>query len=122
MNRRKFERFVDEAMQQLPPALSNRIDNLAVRVENRPTPAQLRRWDVPIGTMLLGFYEGVPLPDRTADYGLVPPDVIYVFQKAIEEICSTEDEIRDEVRRTVWHEIAHHFGIDDERLEEMGRY
>lgn len=122
MNSRKFEQFVDEAMQQLPPALSDRIDNLAVRIENRPTPAQLRRWDVPIGTMLLGFYEGVPLPDRTIDYGLVPPDVIYVFQKAIEEICSTEDEIRDEVRRTVWHEIAHHFGIDDERLEEMGRY
>ncbi len=122
MNSRKFEQFVDEAMEQLPPALSDRIDNLAVRVENRPTSAQLRRWDVPLGTMLLGFYEGVPLPERTADYGLVPPDVIYVFQKSIEEICSSEDEIREEVRRTVWHEIAHHFGIDDERLEEMGRY
>ncbi len=109
-------------MQQLPPALSDRIDNVAVRIENHPTPAQLRRWDVPLGMMLLGFYEGVPLTDRTADYGLVPPDVIYVFQKAIEEICSTEDEIREQLRRTVWHEIAHHFGIDDDRLEELGRY
>ncbi len=122
MNRRKFEQFVDEAVQQLPTALSDRIDNLAVRIENRPSPTQLRRWDVPLGTMLLGFYEGVPLPERTADYGLVPPDVIYVFQKSIEEICSTEEEIREEVRRTVWHEIAHHFGIDDERLDELGRY
>jgi predicted Zn-dependent protease with MMP-like domain len=122
MNRRKFEQFVDEAMQQLPLALSERIDNLAVRIENRPTQAQLRRWDVALGTMLLGFYEGVPLPERTADYGLVPPDVVYIFQKAIEEICSNEDEIREQVHRTVRHEIAHHFGIDDERLEEMGRY
>jgi predicted Zn-dependent protease with MMP-like domain len=122
MNRRKFEQFVDEAMQQLPAALSDRIDNLAVRIENRPTPAQLRRWDVPLGTMLLGFYEGVPLSERTADYGLVPPDIIYVFQRSIEEVCSTEEEIREEVGRTVRHEIAHHFGIDDERLEELDRY
>ncbi len=122
MNRRKFEQFVDEAMERLPHALSERINNLAVRIENRPTPAQLRRWDIPLGTTLLGFYEGVPLSERTSDYGLVPPDVIYVFQKPIEEICSTEEEIREEVRRTVWHEIAHHFGIDDERLEELDRY
>ena len=122
MNRRKFEQFVDEAMQQLPRALSEQINNLAVRVENRPTPAQLRRWDIPLGTTLLGFYEGVPLPERSADYGLVPPDVIYIFQKPIEEICSTEDEIREQVHQTVRHEIAHHFGIDDERLEELDRY
>lgn len=122
MNPRKFEQFVDEAMGQLPRALSERIDNLAVRIENRPTQAQLRRWDVPIGTMLLGFYEGVPLPERSVDYGLVPPDVIYIFQKPIEEICSTEDEIREQVHQTVRHEIAHHFGIDDERLEELDRY
>lgn len=122
MNRRRFEQLVDTAVEQLPRELSEEIDNLIVRVQNRPTPEQLRRWNVPLGTKLLGFYEGVPLTERTADYGLVPPDVIYIFQKPIQEICSNDDEIHEQVRQTVLHEIAHHFGIDDERLERLERY
>lgn len=122
MNRRRFEQLVDTAVEQLPRELSEKIDNLIVRVQNRPTPEQLRRWNIPLGTKLLGFYEGIPLTERTADYGLVPPDVIYIFQKPIQEICSNDDEIHEQVRQTVLHEIAHHFGIDDERLERLERY
>jgi predicted Zn-dependent protease with MMP-like domain len=82
----------------------------------------LRRWDIPADEQLLGFYEGVPLTERTSDYGLIAPDVIYIFQKAIEAECPSDEEIQNEVRRTVRHEIAHHFGIEDERLEELDRY
>ena len=122
MTRVEFEKLVDEAMEQLPRALASRIENLAVKIQDRPTRAQLRRWEVPDDEELLGFYEGIPLTERNSDYGLVAPDVIYIFQKAIEEACASEQEIRDEVRRTVRHEVAHHFGIDDERLEELDRY
>ncbi len=122
MTREKFERLVDEAMEQLPRALASRIENLAVKIQDRPTRAQLRRWDIPPDEELLGFYEGIPLTERTADYGMIAPDVIYIFQKPIEDACASEDEIRAEVRRTVRHEIAHHFGLDDQRLEELDRY
>jgi predicted Zn-dependent protease with MMP-like domain len=122
MEREIFEHLVDEAMEQLPRALASRIENLAVKIQDQPTRAQLRRWDVPDDEELLGFYEGIPLTERTTDYGMIAPDVIYIFQKPIEEACTSETEIRDEVRRTVRHEIAHHFGIDDERLEELDRY
>jgi predicted Zn-dependent protease with MMP-like domain len=122
VNREIFEKFVDEAMEQLPHALAARIENLAVKIQDRPTRGQLRRWEIPPDEELLGFYEGVPLTERLTDYGMMAPDVIYIFQNAIEETCSSEPEIQDEVRRTVRHEIAHHFGIDDERLEELDRY
>ena len=69
--------------------------------------------------MLLGLYEGIPLPDRY-DYNLVLPDKITLFQRAIESICSTDEEVVTEVRATIIHEVAHHFGIDDEALHEIG--
>jgi len=122
MTREEFEKLVDEAMAQLPRALAARIENLAVKIQDSPTHAQLRRWEVSDHEELLGFYEGIPLTERTTDYGMIAPDVIYIFQKAIEESCANEPEIRDEVRRTVRHEIAHHFGMDDNRLEELDRY
>lgn len=122
INAEQFGRLVDDAMVQLPHALASRIQNLAVKIQDRPTRAQLRRWDIPEDEELLGFYEGVPLTERTSDYGMIAPDVIYIFKRSIEESCANESEIREEVRRTVRHEIAHHFGMDDARLEELDRY
>jgi predicted Zn-dependent protease with MMP-like domain len=118
----KFESYVDEAMEQLPLALAAEIRNLAIRIQDEPTRAQLRRWDIPSDVELLGFYEGVPLTERTTDYSMILPDVIYIFLKPIAESCTSDEEVRAEVRRTVRHEIAHHFGIEDERLEELDRY
>ena len=73
------------------------------------------------GYSLLGLYEGVPLTERTSNYGLVVPDKITIFQKSIEEACpnGSEKEIKEEIRKTVIHEIAHHFGIDDQRLKDI---
>ena len=71
------------------------------------------------GEYLLGLYEGIPLTERY-DYNLVLPDKITLFQGAIEAICSSDEEVVEEIRDTVVHEVAHHFGIDDQRLQQMG--
>lgn len=100
--------------------ISNEIpENIAVVVEDRPTPDQLLRTQLKRGHILLGLYEGVPLTKRTRSYGMVPPDKITIFQKPIESRCRGDAEITAEIQSVVKHEIAHHFGIDDARLTEI---
>jgi len=74
------------------------------------------------GQTLFGLYEGVPLTERSSHYGMVLPDKITIFRQPIEAYCRSEEEIRQMVRRTVLHELAHHFGIPDQRLRELGVY
>jgi predicted Zn-dependent protease with MMP-like domain len=104
----RFEQMVDEALDGLPPALGRAMRNVAVVVEDGDDPH------------LLGLYQGVPLTERNSDYSAVLPDKITIFRAAICARCVTEAEVVDEVRTTVAHEIGHHFGIDDERLHELG--
>ena len=111
MDTRRFERLVLQAIEELPPAFQERMDNLDIVVEDWASPNQLIGSGIEEKESLLGLYEGIPLPDRY-DYNLVLPDKITLFKKAIESICETDDEIVTEVRTTVVHEIAHHFGID----------
>ena len=89
-----------------------------------PTRDQMARVGLRNGSLLLGLYEGVPLTERTTHYGLVAPDKVTIFRGAILRICPPNDEaaVRSQVRRTVLHEIAHHFGISDQRLVELGAY
>ena len=111
--------FVAEAIDSLPDEFCERLENVDVVVADRPTREQLgsvgRR-----GGSLLGLYEGVPLTKRSRHYGLVPPDKITIFQKPIEAICRNEAQTVSEIRRVVLHEIAHHFGISDARLRQLG--
>jgi len=120
----RFEELVDEALASIPDELWDVIDNLAVMVAEWPTHSQLQSADIEPGALLLGLYEGVPLTGRSHSYGLVPPDKITIFRGPILRVCppGDEDAIRAQVRRTVLHEIAHHFGIDDDRLHELGAY
>jgi predicted Zn-dependent protease with MMP-like domain len=120
----RFEELVDEALASIPSEFWDVIDNLAVMVEEWPTRRQIESADTEPGTLLLGLYEGVPLTGRSHGYGLVPPDKITIFRGPILRVCPPGDEeaIRAQVRRTVLHEIAHHFGIDDDRLHEIGAY
>jgi|SRR3954451_8593755 len=122
--RERFEELVQEALDTIPDELWNSIDNLGVTVEEWPTHAQLARSHIGAGHLLLGLYEGVPLTGRSQYYGLVPPDKITIFRGPILRVCppGDEDAIRAQVRRTVLHEVAHHFGISDERLREIGAY
>jgi predicted Zn-dependent protease with MMP-like domain len=122
--RQRFEELVQEALDSIPDELWNSIDNLGVTVEEWPTAAQLHRSHIGAGHLLLGLYEGVPLTGRSQYNGLVPPDKITIFRGPILRVCppGDEDAIRAQVRRTVLHEVAHHFGISDERLREIGAY
>ncbi len=119
MESARFERLVKQALGRIPPELSAYLDNVDLVVEDRPSNEQLAGHVIEEGDYLLGLYEGVPLTER-ADYGMVLPDKITLFQGSIEAICSSDEEIIEEVRNTVAHEVAHHFGIDDDRLEELG--
>jgi predicted Zn-dependent protease with MMP-like domain len=105
----RFEEMVSTALDSLPPALGRVMRNVAVVVDN--DSHQLH---------LLGLYEGVPLTERTHSYSAVLPDRITIYRRAICAICRSEDQVVEEVRRTVIHEVGHHFGIDDSCLYELG--
>ena len=105
----RFEEMVATALDELPEELGRLMRNVAVTVEHAPGPPGL-----------LGLYQGVPLTSRTTHYAGVLPDRITIYRLAICAVCRTEDEVREQVRRTVIHEVGHHFGIDDDRLHELG--
>ncbi len=117
-----FEELVAEALDSLPPDIQEKLENVEVVVGWRPSPTQMHRLRLGPGHTLFGLYEGVPLTERTSGYGLVLPDKITIFRQPIEAYCRTDEEVRRTVRRTVLHELAHHFGISDERLRELGAY
>lgn len=106
----RFEELVGDALDAIPPELGRLMDNVAVLVrEGSP------------GSTLLGRYDGIPLTERGAGYeGMVVPDRITIFRRPILAACRDEDEVVEQVRITVVHEVAHHFGIDDDRLHELG--
>jgi predicted Zn-dependent protease with MMP-like domain len=105
----RFEQIVGDALDGLPPALGRLMRNVAVVVDAHGGDGSL-----------LGLYEGVPLTERTSHYSLARPDRITIFRTAILAMCDSEEDVVDEVRRTVVHEVGHHFGIDDDRLHELG--
>ncbi len=108
-----FGREVEDALASLPPALREAVSNVAVVVEDEPPPGQ----------PLLGLYEGIPLTKRGSGYAGVLPDKITIYRGPLERLYGADREsLRRQIRRVVLHEIAHHFGISDERLEELGRY
>ena len=105
----RFEDMVITALDGLPEELGRLMRNVAVTVEHGPGPPGL-----------LGLYQGIPLTSRTTQYSAVLPDRIIIYRRAICAICDTAEQVAEQVRRTVIHEIAHHFGIDDHRLTELG--
>ena len=106
----RFEEMVAKAMDGLPERFKQQISNVAILVEHNPGPRGL-----------LGLYEGIPLTSRTTtQYSGALPDRITIYRLAICAICRTEDEVTEQVRRTVIHEVGHYFGIDDDRLHELG--
>lgn len=124
--RRRFERLVSRALDDLPPEVAAMLDNVEVVVEDEPTLEQIgRRGAPPVGTdpaddTLFGLYEGVPLTERGSAYSLVLPDKITIFRGPLEREFASPGAIAREVRVTVAHELAHHLGFDEERLDELG--
>ena len=115
MDQSEFEACVREAIDRLPKWVHDALDNVSVLVIDQPTPEH-----DPEGQGLLGLYTGVPLDERGVDYAGELPDVIYLFRRPHLELGLPPDELRAEIAKTLIHEIAHYFGIDDDHLDEIG--
>jgi predicted Zn-dependent protease with MMP-like domain len=110
MSPQRFDELVSDALDRIPPKLTAALDNVVVLVEGRH----------PDEPDLLGLYEGIALTERDSSYGGSLPDAITIYRDALLDICDNDDHVVEEVTVTVVHEIAHHFGIDDDRLHELG--
>jgi len=119
MERERFEELVEEALAELPEQFRERIQNLAVVVEDKPSREVYERTGSTPFSLILGLYHGVPFKHRGPFYGNLPPDVITIYQKPIEQICTTEKEIKKKVREVVFHEVGHYFGFNDKELKEI---
>jgi predicted Zn-dependent protease with MMP-like domain len=120
MNRRRFEMVVEKAIALLPRELREHMDNVQIIVEDFPSNDVVEQEGLESPYDLFGLYEGIPLTERDSGYSGALPDRIFIYQRPIEEACETEQEMVEEVRITVAHEVAHFFGIDEDRLEELG--
>jgi len=118
----EFEQLVVQALDELPEFFQKKLQNIEVVVADQPTPAELRSVGLGPGRLLLGLYQGIPLTKRTGHYSLVLPYKITIYHLPIEQVCRTRAQVVRQVQRTVKHEIAHHFGISDDRLRELGAY
>jgi len=121
MQRSEFERLVEQAWLEIPPQFRRRIRNLAIVVEEEPGPEALRLGRVAPGNTLLGLYHGVPLNHRGISYGMVLPDKISLFQGPIERAARRPEDIPRVVYETLWHEIAHYFGMDEQQVRAAER-
>ena len=112
----RFARVVRDALAELPPAFAARLDNVAVLIADRPSPAQIRALGLRPDETLFGLYEGTPLGERGTSYHLALPDRVTIFREPILEACASVQEMKDEIRLTVIHELGHHFGLSDAEL------
>jgi len=115
----QFRELVREAIDLLPEEFGSRMENVQILVEDEPSAELREEMGLQRGQTLFGLYQGVPLTERTTNY-MNLPDTITIFRKPILRLFHTPPEIRREIARTVIHEIAHHFGIDDDRIEDLG--
>ena len=118
----EFEAFVEDGVQAIPQGFRTRIKNVAFLIEDEPTLTQRRENGVAPHQTLFGLYEGIPRTARGEGYGgMVLPDRITIFKKPVEEAAQSRAEVRDIVIDTVWHEVAHHFGLDEDAVERRER-
>ena len=121
MNREKFETLLVRAIANLPPEFRSKLENVDVVVEDWPTSGQLKQLKISYPGQLLGLYQGVPQIRRGSRYGMVAPDKISIFQKPIEAQCHSDAETEVKIAEVLYHEMAHHFGIDEKTLRTIER-
>ena len=117
----EFARLVEEACLQIPARFRRRIANLAIVVEEAPSAEDLEGTHCPPGSTLLGLYHGVPLTQRTSHYGLLLPDKISIYRRPIERLARNERHLQQIVRETLWHEVGHYFGLNEQQLRRAER-
>ena len=116
----RFEELVEAALSELPEPFASFLEEVPVEIHQVATEKHMRAARVPRGHLLLGLYTGRPLTHRSVEDSGRMPDCIYIFQRSIEQVCESEEELVEQVRTTVLHEIGHHFGMDEDDLEERG--
>jgi len=119
LNAEEFEALVAKALETLPQWVRERMENVSVATAPWPTPHQLASVKGPPNRLLLGLYEGIPLTRRSRRYHLVPPDRITLFQRPLEMTAPTRDALRQLIRKTIVHEVGHHFGLSEAQLREL---
>ncbi len=120
MTDQEFEAVIHEALEELPEEFSSKIENLDILIEDFPSPDVQKNLRVSVNG-LLGLYSGVPQKYRSPTYyGNVLPDRIVIYKKNLEAICHSREELKEQIQRTILHEIGHYFGINDKRLRELG--
>lgn len=117
MTRERFEKLVEEALNEIPRRFRKEMHNVVVVVEDEPSREVLAEMEIEPGDSLFGLYHGTPLPERSWAFGNNLPDRISIYQKPTEEACRDEDEIRDCIAETVIHEFGHYFGLSEEEIE-----
>jgi predicted Zn-dependent protease with MMP-like domain len=120
VSKQRFAQLVEEALRELPQPFAQHLEELSVEIKDRPTPRQLKDSGLEEDELLLGLYVGHPMTQRSVEYSGVLPDAIYIFQEDVELASDGEKELIEQVRITVLHEIGHHFGMDEEDLDELG--
>lgn len=118
MNRRRFEQLVEEALEQLPEQYRALLENVVIVVENHPRGRPARKGADADDELLLGEFHGVPRTEKSV-FEPTPPDQVFLYQKNIEAICTSEEEIREQVRLTLLHELGHYFGLEEDELEHL---
>jgi predicted Zn-dependent protease with MMP-like domain len=115
----QFENLVSKAIDSLPASYTDNMKNVAIIVEYDPSPEQRQKLHLVDGVTLFGLYEGIPLTQRNGNYSLVLPDKITIFKNPIVASSSDIVALAEQIKRTVWHEIAHHYGLDHARIHEL---
>jgi len=122
MDEKDFEQLVNQAMAELPRSVFEKMENVAITVEKKPSIEQLRKIGIRAGGFLLGLYQGVPQNRWGKGFGNVLPDKITIFQESIEKLArGKEDKILEILKNTIFHEIAHHFGFNEKGIRELER-
>lgn len=118
LSRKDFEKIVNQGIKAIPEKFLLKLKNVVIVLEDKPTSAQKKKLNLGQDWTLFGLYEGVPQSERGVNYTAVLPDKITIFQKPIEIEAKDEEEIKEIVKNTVWHEIAHHFGMDENQVRQ----
>ena len=121
MREKDFEKLVEQALKETPKAVFEKMENVAIVVEKRPSSEQLRKSGIRYGNLLLGLYQGVPQTRWGRGFGMRLPDKITIFQEPIEQLAKSEAKVLEVLKNTIFHEIAHHFGFDEKEVRELER-
>ncbi len=115
----EFEKLISESMDELPEEYITGLDNVAITFEDEPNPAQRQKLKLRCHQTLFGLFEGVPKTERGAGYAMVLPDKITLFKKPMEHYAHDMIQLKEQVKNTLWHEIAHHYGLNHTRIHEL---